>query len=55
MAEKKLPDIYLYSEGAAKKKAHQSRERAKAREKQQLQQLKQKAGGDPRQKSMGRA
>lgn len=46
MADKKSTDIYLYSEGAAKKKAHQSRERAKAREKQQLQQLRQ--SGDPR-------
>lgn len=34
MAEKAGKDIYLYSEGAAKKKTHQSRDRAKARERQ---------------------
>ena len=50
MSEKVGKDIYMYSEGAAKKKAHQSRERAKSREKQQLKGMREKQG-DPREKS----
>jgi hypothetical protein len=46
MTEKAGKDIYLYSEGA-KKKPHQSRERAKAREQQGLKHMRE---NDPRRK-----